>query len=78
MLAWLEKLHTIEEVQSQVSELQKRYENDIKFNKAKRWLHKLSSVVLHYGQALDMLAQQAPACVSLVWGTMKFILTVGA
>lgn len=66
----------MEEVQHQVSELQQRYEKDAKFKKAKKWLHKFSSAVLHYGLALDMLAQQTPEYVSLVWGTMKFILTV--
>lgn len=32
--------------------------------------------MLYYNGALDMLAQQHPEYLSLVWGTLKFILMV--
>lgn len=73
-IAWLDTLVSIEDVQATVYETQQRYEEDVKFSKAKHWLRKFSSVVLHYGTVLDMLAQQHPEYVSLVWGSIKFLL----
>jgi hypothetical protein len=45
--------------------------------KVHEWLAKVSSRIMHYSQALDMLAQHHPEYVALVWGAMKFVLMVG-
>lgn len=65
----------MEEVQTTISDIQKQYEANVKYVKAGAVLHRFSAVVLHYGKVLDMLSQQHPEYVSLVWGSVKFLLT---
>jgi hypothetical protein len=42
----------------------------------RRLLEKLSSRIMYYGKVMDSLAQHHPEYVALVWGAMKFVLTV--
>jgi hypothetical protein len=39
-------------------------------------LEKLSSRIMYYGKVMNTLAQHHAECVALVWGAMKFVLTV--
>ncbi|KAF3766216.1 hypothetical protein M406DRAFT_68578 [Cryphonectria parasitica EP155] len=75
VLTWLDKSNTIEEVRDEIQQLEQKYKDEVKFEKARNGLRKFSSVVLHYGTALDMITQQTPQYVSLVWGSIKFFLT---
>lgn len=74
-LAWLEIFTSVEDVQKTLKEALDKAELEGK-SKTRQRLEKLSSVVLYYNGALDMLAQQHPEYLSLVWGTLKFILMV--
>ncbi|KAJ4385300.1 hypothetical protein N0V93_010361 [Gnomoniopsis smithogilvyi] len=73
-LAWTNTLASIEQVQATISSIQRDYETNIKYTQARELLHRFSIVVLHYGTVLDMLSQQHPEYVSLVWGSVKFLL----
>lgn len=53
-----------------------RYESR-PISKARRWLAIFSPKVVYYGVVLDVLVQQHPEYVSLVWGAMKFLFGVG-
>jgi hypothetical protein len=46
--------------------------------KAFAWLEKLSSRVMRYATVLDVLVQQHPEYVSLVWGSFKFLFSVSS
>lgn len=74
-LAWLETLTSVEDVQKTLKQAQDKAQREGK-STIRQWLEKLSSVVLYYNGALDMLAQQHPEYLSLVWGTLKFIIMV--
>lgn len=39
-------------------------------------LERLSARIMYYGKVMDTLAQHHPEYVALVWGVMKFVLTV--
>ncbi|XTI82906.1 hypothetical protein V2W45_1464303 [Cenococcum geophilum] len=58
-------------VQEVIDNAKARYEEG-KRSKARKWLALLSTRVLLYGRVLDVLAQQHPEYVSLVWGAIKF------
>ncbi|KAF2789088.1 hypothetical protein K505DRAFT_198095, partial [Melanomma pulvis-pyrius CBS 109.77] len=44
--------------------------------KETKWLTRLSARISLYGSASDMLAQNHPEYVALVWGTLKFVVIV--
>ncbi|KAJ0109954.1 hypothetical protein J7T55_014756 [Diaporthe amygdali] len=73
-LSWLKTLTSMEDVQKTATEAQARYDSAGK-SKVKYWLQKISSVVLYYNGVLDVLAQQHPEYLSIVWGSIRFILT---
>lgn len=73
-LAWIDTLVSMEDLQTTISDMQQKYEANVKYDKARASLHRFSAVTLHYGLALDMFAQQHPEYVSLVWETAKFLL----
>jgi uncharacterized protein YggL (DUF469 family) len=45
-------------------------------SKARKWLHKASEMVCHYGTVMDVFVQHHPEYVSLVWGLWKLLFTV--
>jgi hypothetical protein len=53
----------------------KKYESR-KQSKARKWLSRLSSRVVLYGNVLDVLVQHHPEYVSLAWGTFKLVFQV--
>ncbi len=56
-------------------EARSKYESR-RSGKAFTWLERLSSRVMHYATVLDVLVQQNPEYVSLVWGSFKFLFSV--
>lgn len=51
-----------------------------KFNQnqggAERWLGKVADSLIRYGRALDVFVQQYPDITSVVWGTVRVLITV--
>lgn len=73
---WLYEKNAMDAVQEVIDNAKARYEEG-KRSKARKWLALLSTRVLLYGRVLDVLAQQHPEYVSLVWGAIKFFFIVG-
>lgn len=67
----------MEEVQNSLKVFQERADQEGK-SKVRQCLEKISSAVLYYHGPLDVLAQQHPEYLSLVWGMLKFILMVSS
>lgn len=44
--------------------------------KAWKWMTRLSSKIMFYGQIIDMFTQHHPEYVALAWGMIKFLLVV--
>ena len=62
-----------------VETAKKDYEDKSKQDKhaeMKQSLERLSARIMYYGKVMDTLAQHHPEYVALVWGAMKFVLTV--
>lgn len=75
-LAWMTNSTSIADIQSSILQAQKRYKDATRFKVIRERLRKASEIMLHYGTALDVLAQHHPEYVSLAWGTVKFIFIV--
>jgi len=73
---WLYEKNAMDAVQKVIDNAKARCEEG-KRSKARKWLALLSTRVLLYGRVLDVLAQQHPEYVSLVWGAIKFFFIVG-
>ncbi|KAF2093915.1 hypothetical protein NA57DRAFT_61131 [Rhizodiscina lignyota] len=72
---WLDDKASMYDVQLAIVHAQAEYEKSSKKSKAKIWLARCSSTIMHYGNVLDVLVQQSPEYVSLIWGAMKFLFT---
>lgn len=46
--------------------------------KAGKWLERVSSRLMYYGNIFDVLAQHHPEYVALAWGAMKFLFIVSS
>lgn len=75
---WLKEKHTIADVQEEVTKVQEKYNLRSQGSKARKWLARFSTGVLHYGQILDVLVQHHPEYVSLAWGTTKLLFVVSS
>ncbi|KAJ1337331.1 rabenosyn-5 [Microdochium nivale] len=65
---------SIEDVQNTIQQAISAYEARIESSgKIRKWLHRTSEIICHYGTVLDVFVQHHPEYVSLVWGTMKFL-----
>jgi hypothetical protein len=73
---WLRDKADITDVQEALLLAKQTYEKRSQQSKARKWIAKISQRVLHYGKIMDILANHHPEYVALVWGAMKFILTV--
>jgi hypothetical protein len=67
---------TIYDMKVVVDTAQQQYNPSTKHERARKWLRSFSIRIMYYGDVLDMLAQHHPEYVALVWGTLKFVLTV--
>ena len=68
---------SLEDVRAVVDQAMHKYEAGKTGTKAREWLHSFSQRVKLYGTVLDVMVQHHPEYVSLVWGAMKFLFTVG-
>ncbi|KAL1864584.1 hypothetical protein Daus18300_007601 [Diaporthe australafricana] len=67
------KLHnSLEDVQNSVKKCIADYEAIKPDSKALKWLRQLSEKVIFYEGVVDVIIQQHPESVSLIWGGMKF------
>ena len=66
----------MDDVQLAIVHAQAEYEKNSKKSKARIWLARCSSRIIYYGNILDVLVQQSPEYVSLIWGGMKFLFMV--
>ncbi|TVY56795.1 hypothetical protein LSUE1_G009196, partial [Lachnellula suecica] len=71
---WYLDKHGILDVQQAVFDTKATYDAKPRFTKARLWLQKLSTRLMHYSSVMDILAQHHPEYVSLAWGAMKFVL----
>jgi len=70
---------SVKDVCTIVETAKKEYEDrnmERKHTGTRQSLEKLSSRIMHYSKVMDTLAQHHPEYVALVWGAMKFVLTV--
>ena len=72
----MDESHSLQDLQAVLNEAKKRYEAK-PTSKAFTWLARFSKRVRYYGTVLDVLAQQHPEYVALVWGAFKIIFGVG-
>lgn len=70
------KAGNLDEVLVLIVKAQLQYKTDRGDSGVKRNLSSLASQIHHYGNVMDVLVQQHPEYVSLVWGAMKFLLVV--
>ena len=76
MKVTLGKVNSMEDVQELVADSLRKYRQDHKFPKARKWIQRAAEKIHHYGTILDVFVQHHPEYVSLVWGTMKFLFVV--
>jgi hypothetical protein len=67
---------TLEDVLQILALAKARYEAK-HTSKARKWLGIFSSKVMFYASILDVLVQHHPEYVSLVWGAMRLLFSVG-
>ena len=68
--------NSLQDVQRAVQNCSARYEARNPDSKALKWLRHLSEKVMFYEGVVDVLIQQHPETVSLIWGGMKFFFMV--
>ncbi|KAK6221433.1 hypothetical protein LQW54_001535 [Pestalotiopsis sp. IQ-011] len=65
----------LEDAQQVVAESMAKCEAKQGSSKARKWLHKASELICHYGTILDVFVQHHPEYVSLVWGLWELAFT---
>ena len=73
---WLEDKASMNDVQLAIIHAQAEYEKRSKQSHARTWLAQCSRRIMYYGNILDVLVQQSPEYVALIWGGMKFLFMV--
>lgn len=71
-----ELYNNFQDVQRAVQDCMVRYEARKPDSKALKWLRQLSEKIVFYEGVVDVLIQQHPEAVSLIWGGMKFFFLV--
>ncbi|KAI3325081.1 hypothetical protein HD806DRAFT_521437 [Xylariaceae sp. AK1471] len=74
LISWLHVQTTPAEVLTEVEKVEHTYRSQRDNQTVIPWLRRASSFIMTYRQVFDTLAQHHPEYVSLVWGTLKFIL----
>lgn len=72
----LQNATSMEDVKKLIEESQKKYEDEKKFAKARKWIAQATATIHHYSGVIDVFAQVDPLHVSLVWGSMKLVVLV--
>jgi hypothetical protein len=75
-LRLVQQINSYEDVELLIVAAKAKYDASHQDKKCSKWLAKLSSRVRFYGNIMDVLAQQHPEYVSLVWGAMKLMFVV--
>ncbi|KAJ6037116.1 hypothetical protein N7540_001395 [Penicillium herquei] len=70
------KATTLDDVIYAVNQARRHYTQDRSHSKIRRYLEHVTERIHYYGNVMDVLVQQHPEYVSLVWGMMKLL--VGA
>lgn len=73
---FIKSFHTLQDVQLAIKDCVARYETRKPDSKALKWLRQLSEKAVHYQSVVDVIIQQHPESVSLIWGGMKFLFMV--
>lgn len=68
--------NSLQDVQCAIRDCSARYEARKPDSKALKWLRQLSEKVIFYEGVVDVLIQQHPEAISLIWGGMKFFFVV--
>ncbi|RWA13291.1 hypothetical protein EKO27_g1799 [Xylaria grammica] len=74
VISWLGTQTSLAEVLTEVEKTESMYRSHREDQIIMPFLRKTSSFIMVYGQVFDTLSQHHPEYISLVWGTMKFIL----
>ncbi|KAI0892964.1 hypothetical protein F4806DRAFT_477743 [Annulohypoxylon nitens] len=64
---------TLDDVIKTITDARDKYESSHAKSKFREVLTGISRRIVHYGQIMDVLVQQHPEYISLVWGAMKLI-----
>jgi len=77
-LQWIEdsKLGNLEEALAAVNHERTQYELRRGDSATRQCLYRLSERLFYYGNIMDVLIQQHPEYVSLVWGAMRFLVVI--
>lgn len=67
---------TLDDVIKSVADAKDKYGSSREKSKFREIFTGLSLRIVHYGQVMDVLVQQHPEYISLVWGAMKLIFGV--
>ncbi|KAI0861283.1 hypothetical protein F4860DRAFT_524408 [Xylaria cubensis] len=71
----LASLESADDVKASLEHLKKTYQDGrASHQKTTKWLHKISTRLMYYEKVIDTIAQHHAEYVSLVWGSIKFIL----
>lgn len=68
--------NNFQDVQRAIQHCSARYEARRPDSKALKWLRQLSEKIISYEGVVDVLIQQHPEAVSLIWGGLKFFFLV--
>lgn len=72
----IKSVNRLHDVQLAIKNCTAHYEARKPDSKASKWLRQLSETVVFYEGVVDVLIQQHPETVSLIWGGMKFLFMV--
>lgn len=73
---FIKSCNTLKDVQLAIRDCIVRYETRKPDSKALKWLRQLSEKAVYYQSVVDVIIQQHPESVSLIWGGMKFLFMV--
>lgn len=76
-IAFAQTAACLQDVESLVIRAKKDYESS-RNQRLNKWLGRVSSRLMYYGNIFDVLAQHHPEYVALAWGAMKFLFVVRA
>ncbi|KAI9147502.1 N-carbamoyl-L-amino-acid hydrolase [Paramyrothecium foliicola] len=71
----LSQVSSAQDIHRLLEDSKSRYDNEKKFLKARKWLTRAALTIHHYGTVIDVFAQVSPIYVSLVWGSMKLVVS---
>lgn len=73
---FIKSYNTLQDVQLAIKDCIGLYEARKPDSKALKWLRQLSEKAVYYQSVVDVIIQQHPESVSLIWGGMKLLFMV--